>query len=232
MGKNDDIPEVKIWRDPEAQPGLHLRIGSPRVAAIGSALLLFSCATFCLWAQRFRGQPRPVERAAPALWPGFTILGWTLLTALCIGVLVGLTYVVVRLYLNLRHRRAEIARAEVDTTLIQPSANGLYPWRILGNTMVNLNAAPAGTIGPDGSMPDPRSHDARQAAQRASTIQALAASGGRGPAIAGPYRPAPGLPPILLEDQAPREVQLLLEAGRQQWGEPIEIEYEDEEMSG
>lgn len=69
-----------------------------------------------------------------------------------------------------------------------------------------------------------------QVTSQAQAVQALAAAS-RGPAgpaaVAGrnmlPGRPLEqGLPPLLLEDRQPREVQLLLEAGRREWDRAVD----------
>lgn len=217
MGKaNWTQDENGTWLPNPAPPGLDVGLGSKWAAAAGCAVLVLACAGLSLATYGASG-PEPAHRPAPEPWAGWSVLAW-LFVAGMVGVA---CYLAARLWLSVQAHRAGVSRAKLDSTLVQPAANGLYPLRVVGGRMVNPNAAPAGIVEADGDMPAPASQDHREAAARASFVQ-IAAGGGRAGAAAvaalggahGP-RELPAVQVIDGEQLTHVERLLLLEAGEE-----------------
>lgn len=154
-------------------------------------------------------------------WIGWTILGYALVGAFILVVLAILTSLFLRIYQSYHLRQEEIEALRLQNRQIKADQNGIYPLTEQGGKWVNPNAAPAGIIEKDGSMPDPATPAADQAAQQARIMQIVAGAGSLVDRVLDAMGRQPAstydMPPQIDVIDAPRDDRRLLDAGKEQW---------------
>lgn len=220
-GNSDKVIVETIHRPPEPYRGIGDLGRVPFVVGALTLVLLIACVLLTPQPTYNTWQPQP-EPADPG-WMDIVI--YVLIGAPALLVVAFIVYLVGRLLASLRLAFAEVKRAHIQASLVQADENGLLPGMVNGDTFVDLNAAPAGRV--EGlkrkrpTMPVPESDDHRIAANRAAFIRLAAGAGGLAnralEMLAQQPAGSPDMPPLLNPDDAPAEINLLIDAAERDY---------------
>jgi len=219
MGKKDKEPPTPVTIiSSKEPPGMKIDFSEMGDWKYWLVLAPFLCLIYFSLRAIF-GDGGPQYRPRPEPWAGWPVVLTVVAIVLGVVAIIGIAYLAGLVYLGLQRRRAEVVAAERDSELIH-AEGGVFPWRRATNgDLHNMNAAPAGIIRADGTMPDPETPAQHHAAERAAVVQVAAAGHTRSPfpVVAPAPPPARELPAIqVISGERLADLEHRLSAGKEE----------------